>query len=274
MVDLHIHTSNSDGEFKTEEILAMLKKTGVNIFSITDHDNINSCKDMEKLILPDNVKYIPGVEFSSKTDKLNLHILGYNIDYNNKNITNECEIIRNRKIDKITTIIKYIREYYGIDITEKEEKEILEKNGSIGRMDICKLLIKKGYGTRKEIYDKYLTCTPYALTHRSNLEKLTKIIHESNGIAVLAHPKKIEKEYNTSLTKIIEKLLEKEIDGIEVYNSVHTLKDIKRYLQIAKRYNLLVTGGSDFHGQTHPERYLGYTSTKKIKIYSSNIKLH
>ena len=98
MVDLHIHTNNSDGNFTTEEVLALIKKLGVNVFSITDHDNINSCKEMEKIIIPENMKYIPGVEFSSKTEKLNLHILGYNIDYNNQNIINECEIIRKRKI--------------------------------------------------------------------------------------------------------------------------------------------------------------------------------
>lgn len=274
MVDLHIHTSNSDGEFKTEEILEILKKLGVNFFSITDHDNINSCKEMEKIVIPENMKYIPGVEFSSKTEKLNLHILGYNIDYNNENIIKECETIRCRKVEKITTIINFIKDYYGIEITDEEEKTILGKQGTIGRMDICKLLIKKGYGTRKEIYNKYLTNTPYALTHRSNIETITKIIHDSNGIAVIAHPKKIEKEFNISLSNIIEELIEKGIDGIEAYNSVHTLKDIKRYLMIAKKYNLLITGGSDFHGNTHPERQLGYTSTKKIKINSSNIKLH
>lgn len=273
MVDLHIHTSNSDGEFKTEKILDMLMKKGVNTFSITDHDNINSCKEMEKIILPKNIKYIPGVEFSSKTEKLNIHILGYNIDYNNQDLVNECEIIKKRKINKIITIINYLKKHYGIDISEQEEKDILEKQGTIGRMDICKLLVKKGYGERSQIYDNYLTNIPNTKTHRSNIETITRIIHESNGIAVIAHPKKIEKEYNTSLSNIIEELLEKEIDGIEVYNSVHTLKDIKRYLMIAKKYNLLITGGSDFHGSTHPDRQLGYTTTEKIKIYSSNIKL-
>jgi len=274
MVDLHIHTSNSDGEFTTREILDMIEKKGINVFSLTDHDNINSCIEMEKIILPKNTQYIPGVEFSGKTKNLNLHILGYNINYYNKDLIDECEIIRNRKIEKITTIINYLRNNYGIEITEEEENEILLKQGTIGRMDICKLLIKKGYGTRKQIYDDYLTNVPNTKTHRSNLERITDIIHESNGVAILAHPKKVELEYKASLTHIIEELLDKGIDGIEVYNSVHTLKDITRYLRIAKRYNLLVTGGSDFHGQTHPERHIGYTTTEKIKIYSSNIKLH
>lgn len=274
MVDLHIHTSNSDGEYTIREILAMLKEKGINVFSFTDHDNINSCIEMEKIILPNNMEYIPGVEFSGKTKEMNMHILGYNINYYNKDLINECEIIKNRKIEKVTTIINYLKDYYNIEITEEEENEILLKQGTIGRMDICKLLIKKGYGTRKQIYDDYLTNVPNTKTHRSELETITNIIHESNGVAILAHPKKIELEQNKSLTNIIEELLEKGIDGIEVYNSVHTLKDVKRYLQIAKRYNLLVTGGSDFHGSTHPDRYIGYTTNQKIKINSSNIKLY
>ena len=110
--------------------------------------------------------------------------------------------------------------------------------------------------------------------HRSKIETITEIIKQSGGKAVLAHPSKIEKKYNKNIEDIIEEFLEKGIEGIEVYNSVHTLEDVKRYLELSKKYNLLITGGSDFHGSTHPERILGYTTKQKIKINSSNLKLY
>lgn len=275
MIDMHIHTKNSDGEFTTEEIVKMIQKNNITTFSITDHDNIKSCEEVEKIKIPKTITYIPGVEFSSKTDKYNCHILGYDINYNNEQIINECNIIRKRKIDKLKKLIKLIKEEYGIYITQEEEKEIFKKQGTIGRIDLCRLLIIKGYGTRREIYDKYLSNLKDIETHRSNIETITNIIKKSNGISILAHPKKIEKEYNVDIENIIEEFIERGINGIEAYNSVHNLKDVKRYLLLAKKYNLLITGGSDFHGIiNHPERILGYTTKEKIRINSSNIKLH
>lgn len=274
MVDMHIHTKNSDGEYETSEIIKMLKQKSINTFSITDHDNIDSCKEMENIELPKKMKYIPGVEFSGKTDKYQCHILGYNINYTNKQIIEECNKIKKRKVEKIKQIIKYIRQEYGINITEQEEQQILNTKGTIGRLDICKLLIIKGYGEKPQIYDKYLTNIKDMQDHRSKIETITEIIKQSGGKAVLAHPLKIEKKYNRNIEDIIEEFLEKGIEGIEVYNSVHTLEDVKRYLLLAKKYNLLITGGSDFHGSTHPERVLGYTTKQKIKINSSNLKLY
>lgn len=268
MIDMHIHTNNSDGQYKTEEIVKMLKQLKINLFSLTDHDNVDSCIDMEKIILPENMRYIPGVEFSSYLGKYNCHILGYNIEYNSERIKQECEIIKKRRLKKIIYILTNLIEY-GI-ITNIEAAEILNKKGTIGRTDICELLIKKGYGTRQEIYSKYLLY-PDTMTHRSNAETIIKIIKSSNGIPILAHPKKIEEEYNLYIEEIIKYFIELGIDGIEVFNSVHSIEDAKRYILIAKKYNLLTTGGSDFHGQNKPTRILGTTTTNHIKIKKRNI---
>jgi hypothetical protein len=273
MVDMHIHSENSDGEYKTSQIIEMLKRNNIDIFSITDHDNIDSYKEIKKLDIQ-NMIYIPGVEFSSVNDKYNCHILGYNIDCENKKIIEECEIIKKRKQEKIKTIINYLENEEKIYLTTEEQTKLKTKKGIIGRYDICKILIDRGYGNKKQIYDRYLTNIKNMKTHRSNIETITQIIKEADGISILAHPKKIEEEYKEDIENIIKNFIEKGIDGIEVYNSVHTLKDVKRYLQIAKKYNLLITGGSDFHGKSHPERVLGTTTQEKIKIKSSNIKLH
>jgi len=274
MVDMHIHTNNSDGEYSTIEIVEMLKKLDVELFSITDHDNVDSCLELEKIDLQDKIRYIPGIEFSAINRIYNCHILGYNIDYKNINLINECETIKKRRQKKIKIIINHLEKNNNIFLTEQEKERIFNKKGTTGRFDLCKILMERGYGKKQEIYEKYLSNIEGVKTHRSNIEDITKIIKTSNGISVLAHPKEIEEDYKVNIENIIEEFIEKGINGIEAYNSVHELKDVKRYLQIAKKYNLLITGGSDFHGISHPERILGTTTTQKIKIYSSNLKLH
>ena len=273
MVDMHIHTNNSDGEYKTYEIIEMLKQINIELFSITDHDNINSCIELETIKLPNNMKYINGIEFSSINDKYNCHILGYNIDYKNKRLIKECEIIKQRRLNKIKILINNIEEKHNIYLTDQEKQRIFNKKGTTGRFDLCKILMEKGYGKKQEIYEKYLS-NKEIKTHRSNIEDITEIIKESNGISILAHPKEIEEDYNIYIEEIIEDFIEKGINGIEAYNSIHDLNDVKRYLELAKKYNLLITGGSDFHGASHPERTLGTTTKQKIKINSSNLKLH
>lgn len=274
MVDLHIHTNNSDGEYSTKEIIEMLKQKNIEIFSITDHDNINSCIELENIDLPKSMIYIPGIEFSSINEIYNCHILGYNIDYKNNNLIKECDIIRKRRLDKIKVIINHLENNYEIYITEQEKKQIFDKKGTTGRFDICKILMEREYGKKQEIYEKYLSNIEGIKTHRSNIETITDIIKQANGVSSLAHPKEIEEDYKVNIEDIIEEFIEKGINGIEIYNTKHTLNDVKRYIEIAKKYNLLMTGGSDFHGISHPERELGKTTQQKIKIYSSNLKLH
>lgn len=274
MVDMHIHTNNSDGQYSTIEIIEMLKKLKVELFSITDHDNVDSCLELEKINLPKSIKYIPGIEFSAINGIYNCHILGYNIDYKNTNLINECKIIKQRRLDKIKIIIENLKNKHNIYLSEEEQNSIFNKRGTTGRFDLCRILMEHGYGKKQEIYEKYLSNIDGIKTHRSNIEDITTIINNSKGIAVLAQPKEIEEDYKIDIEEIIEDFIEKGITGIEAYNSIHTLKDVKRYLALAKKYNLLITGGSDFHGESHPERILGTTTQKKIKIYSSNLKLH
>lgn len=272
MVDMHIHTNNSDGSYSTKEIVEMLKKLGIEFFSITDHDNINSCKEMEKIQLQKNMEYIPGVEFSAINGIYNCHILGYNFDYNNSKLINECNLISERRLNKIKTIISYLENEREIDFKEKELENLYNKQ-TVGRYDICKLLMKRGLGTKTEIYENYLSNIKRMKTHRVELENITQTIKDAKGISILAHPKEIEQKYEINIEEVIEDFIEKGIDGIEVYNSIHSLKEMKRYLELAQKYNLLITGGSDFHGESHPERTLGKTLLYKVKLNSSNIRL-
>ena len=148
MVDMHIHTNNSDGQYSTKQIVEMLKNNNTNMFSITDHDNINSCIELENINLPEWMIYIPGIEFSALNNQYNCHILGYNIDYRNTSLIKECELIKKRRLDKIEIIIKNLENKHNIYLTEEEKKHILTKKGTTGRFEICKVLINRGYGRK------------------------------------------------------------------------------------------------------------------------------
>ena len=270
MIDMHIHTNNSDGTYSTREIIEMLKKLKIELFSITDHDDVSAYKEMNGILLPDNMTCIPGIEFSALHDKYNCHILGYGINCNNEELLRICNIIKATRKKKIMQVLEYIKYKYGKIITPEEEAQILNKKGTVGRYDICEILKKKTGLKRSEIYDKYLT--PKGLiVHRIPSKTIIDTIHEAGGIAVLAHPREVEDDYQIDIEKFIESLIEEGLDGIEKYNSIHTLEDVERYLEIAKKHNLYTTGGSDFHGTNKPKILLGTTTREHIKIKEKDI---
>lgn len=272
-LDLHIHTQNSDGQYTVEEIVMKLIKEGINIFSITDHDNVNSCIQMEQIILPKYFKYIPGVELSAiLNNKYNCHILGYNIDYRSEFIQNQCEKIKINKLHRMLNIIDYLYDQHKIAIPETEKKKLFEKDRPIGRSELCQVLIKLLNLSQKDIFEKYLANVPKVEEHRISAEDTINTIHKAKGHAILAHPKEIELEYNIMLEDIIYDLLEMGIDGIEISNSIHELKDVRRYLLIAKKYGLLTTAGSDYHGdRLKPEIELGKTTIMKKDMTPNDI---
>ena len=156
----------------------------VQIFSITDHDDVSAYKEINGITLPDNMTCIPGIEFSALHDnRFNCHILGYGINCNNKDLLEICNIIKATRKRKIIQILEFIRDKFGKIITDEEAKKILNKEGTIGRYDICEVLKKKteNYGLkRSEIYDKYLT--PNGLiVHRISSKTIIDTIHRING---------------------------------------------------------------------------------------------
>lgn len=271
-IDLHIHTLNSDGEYSIKEIIQKLIDNQIQCFSITDHDNVNSCIQMESIKLPKDMKHIPGVEFSAILKDFECHILGYNIDYREKIITEKCAEIKFKKRERIKKILEFLQINYNIQISEQQINSILNKKGTLGRNDLYLLLLQMGYGSKQEIYEKYLTGKHVESPYKSQAEEIIDIIHKVNGQSILAHPKEIEEMYHITIEEIIEDFIELGIDGIEIYNSIHTLKDVKRYIELAKKYNLITTGGSDYHGEKVKNNVsLGYSTIQKQLIYSEYI---
>jgi predicted metal-dependent phosphoesterase TrpH len=275
LIDLHIHTNNSDGELTTKDIIKKIKGKGITTFSITDHDNIDSCEEVKEEEI-DGLYYIKGIEISSILSNYNMHILGYDSKGECLEIQNIITSITNSRKQRILEMIDILKHKYNIEFSQNDILDTLNKKGSVGKAHIIELLYKYGYGNNnKDIYLKYLKGIKSEIKYRVESEKTIDCIKKSNGIAILAHPKEIENDYHIDVESIIKHLIQMVLDGIEVYNSLHSIEDIKRYLEIAKKYNLLISGGSDYHGIfTKPSVEIGNVSQEKINIKTLSLVDH
>lgn len=273
--DLHIHSKFSDGDYTLEEIVDKLKENGIDIFSITDHDNADSIRTMQDVDTKGLI-YISGIEFSASKEGYKMHILGYNVDGNNKELLETCRNIKMRKNLRNLEIIQQLKERFGIVITREETLQLLNSTSFVGQTTIAKLLLNKGIIPNvKFAFQNYFSKLDLRTDATIDLNEAVRIIHSAGGIAVIAHPIEIEKKYNISIDDIFYLFKNAGIDGIEIFNSKHTLSDIKRYYAVAKREGLLISGGSDYHGEImKPNVKLGRISkdgTEKQEHYEMTV---
>lgn len=256
--DLHIHSYFSDGKMSPEEILYLAKSKNLSGLSITDHDSIEAYSaklfDLAKSL---KLKLVPGVEISSELSGETVHILGYNFDVNSfefKNFLNEIQI--KRKL-RNTEIIKKLNEN-GIKITEEELDQLAHARNiaktTVGRLHIAQLLFEKGYAASiQKAFDDYIEddgpC--YVRGFKFLPDRVIDEIHKAKGKAVLAHPNLVKSR------PVIEKLLKCDFDGIEAYYGNLLANYEKKWIKLAEEHDLLITGGSDFHGDVKPYISLG-----------------
>lgn len=273
IIDMHTHTKYSDGDLSPDELIRLAIEKRIGVLSITDHDTIEGIKQLDRnqqIIKDSEIKIINGIELSNKTKQGTLHILGYGIDINDEKLNKKTEELKDNSIDTVLSILHQIKKDYDIRFSYNDIKQLINSNHNIGRPDIAKLCVKYGYAkTVQEAFDKYLIDAYEKI--RSSIVGLTyeesiALITQSKGIPVLAHPKSIyfnEKEFLILLKNMIDCGLK----GIEVYHSSHTKEEMKYYLEIAKKYNLLISGGSDYHGSNiKPNVSLGTGKNNNIKI--------
>lgn len=245
MYDLHIHTTASDGILSPEEVIDKSINMGLRGISITDHDTVDGLETAEKYLaeINTNLKFIPGIELNTDYKNSEVHILGYFIDYYDKLLLNKLIELKNSRYDRAEKMISKLRSMgFIIDIQLVEK---IAGSDIIGRPHIAQALVDKGYVfSVKEAFDKYISKGRPAYVPRYKFlpEEAINLIKNAGGIAVLAHPGLIKNN------DIVEEILEMGIEGIEVYYPEHHPIQVGNYLKICRERNLLITGGSDFHG--------------------------
>lgn len=274
-IDMHTHSIYSDGQLEVDELIKLAIKNNVGILSITDHDTLLGNKNISEYYGKSNdIMIINGIELSAKVDKGRMHILGYDYDINNYELNNKMNELKVNSIYAIMACINQLRIDYNIVFSEKEIKEIINRKGNIGRPLVARLLVKYGYADSVEdAFQKYLN-PAYNKTRKTNkginYEECIRLIKGANGISVLAHPNQLLLN-DIELENTLKKLISRGLDGIEVYHSGHSKEEVEKYLYLADKYNLLISGGSDFHGiDVKPDIELGsgYKNNVKIKRLS------
>ncbi len=256
LIDLHTHSTFSDGKLNPDDLFKLAKNSDIGTLSITDHNSVNAIfYSLEnKLENKYNIKLIHGCELSAKYKNKELHILGYNIDINNLELKAAIDKIRISSIYYLSLMFNYLNTIYNINFSYDEVIDTIRKDKSLNRVDIAKLLIKYNYATSiSDACVKYLNHIKTLIgDHTKGLDykEIIRIIKKANGTAVLAHPGSYNlnhEEFKTLLSEM--KTLG--LDGLEVFSFKHTSEDIKYYYDIAKDFDLIITAGSDYHGNEH-----------------------
>lgn len=260
-VDLHLHTTFSDGVYTPSEVVMKAKSSGLTTISITDHDSIGGIEEAKTSGDALNIDVIPGIELSSNFDDTEVHILGYFIDYKNKELLNSITEFQEERYNRAIRIVGKLNQMkIPIDI-----ETVLEQvsGDSVGRPHIANALVKDGHAySYYEAFDKYIGCGRPAYEHKWNFspEEIIRLIAQAGGLSFIAHPGKLISE------NIIFRLIKAGIDGIEVFHPSHTPDLVYHYRGIVNEYCLLESGGSDFHGDHRgDEHVLGqYVVSKTI----------
>lgn len=278
LIDMHTHTNYSDGELSPYELINLAIKNNIGVLSITDHDTIKGIKTVDRnndLIVNSGIKIINGIELTAKVDKGRMHILGYGIDLNNESLNKKMIELRSISIGATMAIMEQIRKDYNIIFSNQDIDALLNANHNIGRPDLAKLCIKYGYANSvEEAFNKYLIAAYNKIRKvRKGLEieECLNLIKNSGGIPVLAHPKTLDLN-NIELVILIKEMINLGLQGIEVYHSSHSKEEMEYYLDIANKYNLLISGGSDYHGHiVKPDIELGTGKHNNLKIKKLSI---
>lgn len=251
IVDLHTHSTASDGQYAPAELVKLAKARGIEVLALTDHDTIDGVGEAVKAGERLGVRVIRGVELSAD-DHLNLHILGYGFPAEPTVLQEMIARLKSGRNERKYKIADFLRSK-GIDISLRDVEECA-KGGVIGRPHFAEVMVRQGcVKDRREAFDRYLD-TPEFQKHdqrKPAVEECIRTIKAAGGKTSLAHPYQIvfSRDGEQSLEPLVKRLIRYGLDAMECFYPKHTPEQQAEYLGLAKKYGLRVTGGSDFHGE-------------------------
>jgi len=252
-IDLHMHTTASDGASTPAELVERCVDLGLEIIAVTDHDNVTNVEKAQNLGKENGLKVISGIEISTYRGEAEYHILGYFVDLENEALLGLTEAILDSRVERTYKMIEKLTEMgYPLDFADVKK---FATGVSLGRPHIAKAMIEKGY--IEEIGDaftqEFIAGGGKAYAEKKNVlpAEAIEVILKAGGIPVIAHPYIIN--HGKALNKEeISRLKDVGLKGVEVYQTKHNKKTTKKYKKIAEDLGLLITGGSDYHGENSP----------------------
>ncbi len=269
LVDMHMHTNYSDGDLSPNELIEKAIKNNVGTMAITDHNTIEGLRNFDSNFKK-KIEIINGIELSAKSLKGTMHILGYDIDIENKILNDKMHELKNNSFQREISLIEQLKKDYEIEFDYQDIINLLNSNHNLGRPDLAKLLIKYGKAkTVNEAFEKYLVSVNKkikGINKELDYNECINLILKSGGIPVLAHPKSLNLN-EEELATLLEEMKLSGLMGIEVYHPTHNDEERKIFLKFANKYKFLISGGTDYHGEiTKPDIEIGTGRNNNIKI--------
>ncbi len=252
-IDLHMHTTASDGTSSPEELVKTCSELGLEIISVTDHDNTTAVETVKKAAEEYKLEVVPGIEISTYRGEAEYHILGYFIDLENDSLLGLTEAILQSRVDRTHEMIEKLTDMgYPLEFSDVKK---FASGVSLGRPHVARALMEKSYvdSINQAFTDEFIGGGGRAYVEKKKVlpvEAITVIL-KAGGVPVIAHPHLIN--HGKALDKKeIERLKDVGLKGVEVYQTKHDKKTTEKYKKIAKELDLLITGGSDYHGDNSP----------------------
>jgi predicted metal-dependent phosphoesterase TrpH len=263
--DLHLHTCFSDSTYTPLELILGVAKAGLSTIAVVDHDTTEGIAQTIEIARSKGIEVLPGVELSAEHEGVEIHVLGYLIDYESKVLQEKLDYLKQNRIERIFKIVDKLKEV-GVPLDPESVFDIA-KQGTVGRLHIARAMVKEGLvSSTSEAFRKYIgdKCPAYVCGFKFTPIEAIKLIKDSKGIPVLAHPYTLHKD------ELITEFAEKGLMGLEAYYPEHSQSMVNFYLNLAKKFNLLVTGGSDCHGNAKSGIKIGsikipYELVEKLK---------
>jgi 3',5'-nucleoside bisphosphate phosphatase len=263
--DLHLHTSFSDGTFTPEELTARGKSMGLAAMALTDHDTVEGCPRMAAACRSAGIEFLTGTELTAEFDGHEVHLLGYGIDPNNRPFLTAVARFQSVRQERIREMVARLNR---LNVPLQVEAVFAIANcRSPGRPHVARALVQAGVcESPDEAFDRFLKANRPAWVPKCKMSarEAIQLIQQAGGVPVVAHPGL------NSVDEILEGLVEAGAEGLECYHSKHTASATREFLEIAGRYHLLVTGGSDCHGMSKGKPLVGsiklpYEHVEKLK---------
>jgi len=248
-VDLHVHTTASDGVMSPSELVRYAKAKGLQAVAITDHDTIEGLEEGLSEGQKIGFEVIPGIEISAEHSPGSMHLLGFLIDIHHPLLNERLGYLQKARAERNPKIVEKLNRL-GIGLGYEEVLKV-SGGGQVGRPHFAQVLLEKNYvSTFQEAFDRFLKkgAPAYVDKFRFTVKEAIHFINEAKGVAVLAHPNTLGMNGYSELEKLVLRLIDEGLKGIEVYYPEHSALEVTQYKTLAERYGLLMTGGTDYHG--------------------------
>jgi len=268
LIDLHTHSTASDGSYRPAEVVRLAKVAGLKAMALTDHDTTDGLPEAVAAGAELGVEVIPGVEISAQFIDDTMHILGYFLDFRSGKLAERLAVLKQARKERNPKIVAKLNAL-GIPIT-MEQVERASGGGQVGRPHIARALLESGYvSSMQQAFDIYLKNggKAYVEKFRFPPAEAMDMIREAGGVPVLAHPFTLGLGSASALKEVLLDLKDQGLAGVEIFYADHSPEQEALYLKLARELGLLVTGGSDFHGNNKPDVTLGNIRSRNRLTY-------